>query len=40
MVNNANIAQADIPAINGYVHAIDKLLLPPNINDVIQAAQG
>lgn len=28
-VNNANVLQADIPATNGVVHTIDKVLLPP-----------
>jgi uncharacterized surface protein with fasciclin (FAS1) repeats len=31
MVNNANVTQADIQASNGVIHAIDKVILPPNL---------
>lgn len=30
MVNNAQVAKADIKASNGVIHVIDKVLLPPN----------
>lgn len=30
-VNNANVTQADIQASNGVIHAIDKVILPPNL---------
>jgi len=30
MVNGAQVVQADIPASNGVIHVIDKVLLPPN----------
>ena len=29
MVNDANVVTADIPASNGVIHAIDKVILPP-----------
>lgn len=29
-INNAEITQADIPASNGVIHAVDKLILPPD----------
>lgn len=29
-VNDAKVTQADIPASNGIVHVVDKLILPPN----------
>lgn len=32
MVNNANVVQADIRALNGVFHAIDQVLLPPTMN--------
>jgi uncharacterized surface protein with fasciclin (FAS1) repeats len=31
MVNNATVTAADIPASNGVIHAIDKVMLPPGI---------
>ena len=30
-VNNAKVIQADIPASNGVIHAINKVLLPPGV---------
>ncbi|XP_051776944.1 stabilin-1 isoform X3 [Erpetoichthys calabaricus] len=29
MIQNANILISDIPAVNGYIHIIDKVLIPP-----------
>ncbi|PSB05415.1 fasciclin [filamentous cyanobacterium CCP1] len=29
MVNEANVVQADIPATNGVIHVIDRVILPP-----------
>ncbi|MDD1741674.1 MAG: fasciclin domain-containing protein, partial [Methanothrix sp.] len=29
MVNEANVVQADIECINGVIHAIDTVLMPP-----------
>lgn len=31
MINTASVSQADIPASNGVIHIIDKVLLPPNL---------
>ncbi len=31
-VNNATVTQADIPASNGVVHIVDRVVLPPNFN--------
>jgi uncharacterized surface protein with fasciclin (FAS1) repeats len=31
-INNARVTQADIPASNGIVHVVDKVILPPNPN--------
>lgn len=30
-VNDATVIQADIPASNGVIHAIDRVILPPNL---------
>lgn len=35
VINNANVVEADIPASNGIIHAIDKLLIPQDINEVV-----
>jgi uncharacterized surface protein with fasciclin (FAS1) repeats len=29
MINDANVVKADIPASNGVIHVIDKVILPP-----------
>ena len=29
MINDANVVKADIPASNGIIHVIDKVILPP-----------
>jgi transforming growth factor-beta-induced protein len=34
MFNDANVEMADIKAMNGVIHAIDKVLLPPSMNIV------
>lgn len=31
MVNDANVIQADIPASNGVIHAIDRVIMPPDL---------
>ncbi len=31
MINSATVTQADIPASNGVIHVIDRVLLPPNL---------
>ena len=37
MINNANVAIADIPTLNGVVHVLDAVILPPNatVADVV-----
>lgn len=30
-VNNATVTQADIPASNGVIHAVDQIVLPPEV---------
>ncbi|HEY9657560.1 MAG TPA: fasciclin domain-containing protein, partial [Allocoleopsis sp.] len=30
-VNDANVVQADIPATNGVIHAIDRVIIPPDL---------
>lgn len=34
MINNAKVTSADIPASNGVIHVIDKVLLPPTVVDI------
>lgn len=31
MVNNAKVIKIDIPATNGVIHAIDTVLMPPDL---------
>jgi uncharacterized surface protein with fasciclin (FAS1) repeats len=31
MVNDASVIQPDIPASNGVIHVIDRVILPPNL---------
>ena len=30
MVNDAKVVTADVPASNGVIHVIDKVIMPPN----------
>ncbi|MCG8582985.1 MAG: fasciclin domain-containing protein [Bacteroidales bacterium] len=39
MINNANVQYADIWALNGIIHIIDEVLLPPTQN-IVEIAQG
>ncbi|WP_439183692.1 fasciclin domain-containing protein [Carboxylicivirga taeanensis] len=39
MINNANVQYADIRALNGIIHIIDEVLLPPTQN-LVEIAQG
>jgi len=39
MFNDANVVMPDIKAMNGVIHAIDKVLLPPSMN-IVQLAQS
>jgi len=34
MVNDANMIQNDIFASNGYIHVIDKILIPEDLQDL------
>lgn len=38
-LTQANVVTADVPAINGVIHAIDKVLVPPGVLNVVQMAQ-
>jgi uncharacterized surface protein with fasciclin (FAS1) repeats len=41
MVNDANVILADVPASNGVIHVIDKVLMPPaDLGDIPSVAQG
>lgn len=40
MINNANVIDADILATNGVIHAIDRLLVPQDINNIVSGATG
>jgi uncharacterized surface protein with fasciclin (FAS1) repeats len=37
-VNNATVTQADIPASNGVIHAVDQIVLPPEVQARLEAA--
>lgn len=37
IVNNASVIQPDIPASNGVIHAINRVLLPPGLVDELQS---
>lgn len=37
VVNDASVVQADVPASNGVIHAINRVLLPPGLVDELQA---
>ena len=39
-VNDANVTLADVPASNGVIHVIDKVLMPPADEPVITEADG
>ena len=39
MFNDANVVMPDIKAMNGVIHAIDKVLLPPSLN-IVELAQS
>ena len=41
MVNDANVVLADVPASNGVIHVIDKVLMPPaDLGDIPSVAQS
>jgi uncharacterized surface protein with fasciclin (FAS1) repeats len=35
MINGSNVIIADVPAGNGFIHAIDAVLVPPTILDAL-----
>ena len=39
VLNVANVTTADVPASNGVIHVIDKVLVPPGVLNVVQMAQ-
>ena len=39
VLTTASVTSADIPASNGVIHAIDKVLVPPGVLTVVQMAQ-
>ncbi len=39
VLTEAVVTTADVPANNGVIHAIDKVLVPPGVLDVVQMAQ-
>jgi uncharacterized surface protein with fasciclin (FAS1) repeats len=40
VLTTARVATADVPASNGVVHVIDKVLVPPGVLNVVQMAQA
>ena len=38
-LTSANVVTADVPASNGVVHVIDKVLVPPGVLNIVQMAQ-
>ncbi len=39
VLNEATVTQADLRASNGVIHAIDKVLVPPGVLNIVQMAQ-
>jgi len=39
VLNQATVGSADLPASNGVIHVIDKVLVPPGVLDVVQMAR-
>ncbi len=40
VLNQATVTTADLPASNGVIHVIDKVLVPPGVLNVVQMAQA
>ena len=38
-LTTAHVTQADIPASNGVIHVVDKVLVPPGVLNIVQMAQ-
>jgi transforming growth factor-beta-induced protein len=39
VLTQANVSTADVPATNGVIHVIDKVLVPPGVLNLVQMAQ-
>jgi transforming growth factor-beta-induced protein len=39
VLTTANVATADVPASNGIIHVVDKVLAPPGLFNIVQVAQ-
>ena len=39
-LTTARVTTADVPASNGVVHVVDKVLIPPGVLDIVQMAQA
>jgi transforming growth factor-beta-induced protein len=39
VLTQASVTTADVPASNGVIHAVDKVLVPPGVLNVVQMAQ-
>lgn len=39
-LTTAHVTMADVPASNGVIHVVDKVLIPPGVLDVVQMAQA
>ena len=40
VLTTAHVTTADVPASNGVIHAIDKVLVPPGVLNIVQMAQA
>jgi uncharacterized surface protein with fasciclin (FAS1) repeats len=40
VLNQASVTAADVPASNGVIHVIDRVLVPPGVLTVVQMAQA
>ncbi|MFC3472483.1 fasciclin domain-containing protein [Massilia oculi] len=40
VLTTANVVTPDVPASNGVIHAVDKVLVPPGVLNVVQMAQA
>ncbi|MEI7463747.1 MAG: fasciclin domain-containing protein [Burkholderiales bacterium] len=40
VLTTASVSSADVPASNGIVHVVDKVLIPPGVLNIVQTAQA
>ena len=40
VLTSANVTATDVPASNGVIHSIDKVLIPPGVLNIVQMAQA